>query len=120
MIDHLADYKVGYWDAEIRDLTSKVCHRVVDVLSRYGVVFLFEAVFRFQAMHNFVELDPIYVCSKMKTMVKNLYSINLNLRHGSILCLAEIIHACSRIKEPRITHGRISARNEEFPLMVGT
>ncbi|XP_065214517.1 tubulin-specific chaperone D isoform X2 [Planococcus citri] len=77
MVDHLIEYKVGYWDAEIRDLTSK-------------------------ALHNLVKFEPAYVASKMKDILKNLYSVNLNLRHGSILSLGEIIHALANVKDQHI------------------
>lgn len=43
----------------------------------------------------------------MNDIIKNLYSVNLNLRHGSILSLGEIIHALSNIKERNIEYGML-------------
>lgn len=64
-----------------------------------------------QALHNFVKFDAVYVASKMKDILKNLYSVNLNLRHGSILSLGEIIHALSNIKDQHIEFGKYMNRS---------
>lgn len=48
MIDHLIDFKVGYWDPEIRDLTSKVC---VDKSTAFN--FLVDVWFLFIYLINF-------------------------------------------------------------------
>ncbi|KAK0164401.1 hypothetical protein PV328_003034 [Microctonus aethiopoides] len=69
MIDHLVERKVGHWDTAIRELTAK-------------------------ALCNLTPIDPHYMIETiLPTLIDSLSSIDLNVRHGSILAIAEILEA---------------------------
>nr|XP_042898204.1 tubulin-specific chaperone D [Parasteatoda tepidariorum] len=79
LVNHLLDHKVNHWDPAVRELASK-------------------------ALHNLTNRAVSYMA---KTAVPRLLElavgINLNARHGSILSLAEIIHAISQEKDQNET-----------------
>lgn len=58
-----------------------------------------------QALFNLVSFDADHVLSRLENIIEHLYAINLNLRHGSILCLGEIIHALYIVKNGQISYG---------------
>lgn len=60
-----------------------------------------------QALFNLVSFDADHVLSRLENIIEHLYSINLNLRHGSILCLGEIIHASYIVKKGLISYGML-------------
>ncbi|XP_015120199.1 tubulin-specific chaperone D [Diachasma alloeum] len=69
IIDHLVQRKIGHWDTAIRELSAK-------------------------ALGNLTFRDVYYMVETvLPTLIDNLGSVDLNVRHGSILAIAEILEA---------------------------
>ncbi|XP_008554133.1 tubulin-specific chaperone D [Microplitis demolitor] len=69
MIDHLVQRKIEHWDTTIRELAAK-------------------------ALHNLTPINPNYMIESVLPILNDsLNSIDLNVRHGSVLAIAEIIDA---------------------------
>ncbi|KAJ8667301.1 hypothetical protein QAD02_008963 [Eretmocerus hayati] len=69
LIDHLVKKKITHWDVAIRELASK-------------------------ALHNLTDLDPTHIIKEvLPVLLINIDSIDLYVRHGSILAIAEILVA---------------------------
>ncbi|XP_075230882.1 tubulin folding cofactor D [Lycorma delicatula] len=76
LIDHLVERKVDHWDIAIRELTGK-------------------------ALHKLTEKSPEYIVNTvLPQLIKKTNSIDLNARHGSVICIGEVIHALSILKFP--------------------
>ncbi|GIY26319.1 tubulin-specific chaperone D [Caerostris darwini] len=74
LINHLLEFKINHWDTAVRELASK-------------------------ALHNLTALDPSFMIkSAIPDLLTKAIGIDLNARHGSILSLAEIVHALSKQK----------------------
>ncbi|XP_043272300.1 tubulin-specific chaperone D [Venturia canescens] len=69
MIDHLVARKVTHWDTAIRELASKALHNLTAADSRYMV----ETV--------------------LPNLIDFVDSIDLNVRHGAVLAIAEVLEA---------------------------
>ncbi|XP_060577597.1 tubulin-specific chaperone D-like [Ruditapes philippinarum] len=73
LIDHLAEVKVHHWDSVIRELTAK-------------------------ALHNLTEKSPQHVKqSVLSKLLPHTTGMDLQSRHGTILSVAEIVYALSKI-----------------------
>lgn len=73
MIDHLVDMKINHWDGIIRDLSA-------------------------QGLHKLTSCSPDYMASQVLPKVLPMTTgIDLYLRHGAILAVAEITHALSKV-----------------------
>ncbi|CAG2198684.1 TBCD [Mytilus edulis] len=73
MIDHLVDMKINHWDGIIRDLSA-------------------------QGLHKLTSCSPDYMASQvLPKMLPMTTGIDLYLRHGAILAVAEITHALSKV-----------------------
>jgi hypothetical protein len=71
LIDYLIDTKIAHWDKAIRDLSSKALYKLCD-------------------------RDMTYISDKIvPILIPNTVSSDLNMRHGSVLALAELILALS-------------------------
>ena len=69
LIDHLADVKISHWVDGIRELASK-------------------------ALHNLTEKAPDYMIKTvLPKIIPKATCLDLQLRHGAILAVAEITHA---------------------------
>lgn len=69
LIDHLIGKKVNHWDTSIRELASK-------------------------ALHNLTPRDPHYMVETViPSLLDMIDSIDLNVRHGSVLAIGEILEA---------------------------
>lgn len=69
MIDHLVQRKIGHWDTAIRELAAK-------------------------ALFKLTSADPHYMVETiLPTLIDLLSSIDLNIRHGTLLAIAEILEA---------------------------
>lgn len=69
LVDHLVKKKITHWDVAIRELASK-------------------------ALHNLTELDPSYMIEEvLPVLLGYIDSIDLYVRHGAILAIAEILVA---------------------------
>ncbi|XP_041970319.1 tubulin-specific chaperone D isoform X1 [Aricia agestis] len=74
LIDHLVDLKVEHWDCAIRELAAKALHKLTDKM-------------------------PEYVATEvLPKLLRKIESIDLNVRHGAILAIGEVIHALSLCK----------------------
>lgn len=74
LIDHLVEQKVGHWDTAIRELTAKT-------ISRLTV------------------RDPAYMADEvLGRLIKGTNSIDVNLRHGAVLAIGEIVRALVQIE----------------------
>lgn len=73
LIDHLISKKLFHWDHSIRELSSKT-------------------------LFNITKTNPKYILEKLKNLLTTTLSPELNLRHGSILGVSEIILALSQNK----------------------
>ncbi|RUS69826.1 hypothetical protein EGW08_022413 [Elysia chlorotica] len=77
IIDHLADVKLGHWDNAIRELSAK-------------------------ALHGLTACAPDYMANTILPKLLPLTSgLDLFQRHGSILAMAEIIHALYHVAQTR-------------------
>jgi tubulin-specific chaperone D len=73
LIDHLVELKTGHWDISIRELTAKALHKLTH--------------------HN-----PEYMAkSVLNKLFEKTESIDVNLRHGVILAIGEIILALTNL-----------------------
>ncbi|XP_069674548.1 tubulin-specific chaperone D [Periplaneta americana] len=73
LINHLIDMKIGHWDTVIRELTAK-------------------------ALHNLTPKAPNYMAEAvLRILLEKASSIDLNTRHGSVMAIAEILHALSLV-----------------------
>lgn len=69
LIDHLVTRKVTHWDTAIRELAAK-------------------------ALFNLTSIDPNYIKhTVLLNLLDMLNSIDLNIRHGAVLAIAEILEA---------------------------
>lgn len=69
LIDHLVTRKVTHWDTAIRELAAK-------------------------ALFNLTSIDPNYIKhTVLLNLLDMLNSIDLNIRHGAVLAIAEIMEA---------------------------
>uniref|UniRef100_A0A0B6ZXV7 Tubulin-specific chaperone D n=2 Tax=Arion vulgaris TaxID=1028688 RepID=A0A0B6ZXV7_9EUPU len=69
VIDHLSDVKIAHWDSTIRELSAK-------------------------ALHRLTACDPEYmVTTVLPKLLPMTTGLDLFLRHGAILSIAEILHA---------------------------
>ncbi|KAL0271366.1 UNVERIFIED_CONTAM: hypothetical protein PYX00_008475 [Menopon gallinae] len=69
LIDHLVEKKVDHWDVAIRELTSSALFNMTPLNADYMMDFVIPA------------------------LLKKTKSVDLNCRHGSVIALAEVIHA---------------------------
>lgn len=75
LIDHLVDRKIEHWDIAIRDLAAK-------------------------ALHNLTEHAPQYMLEIiLPTLIQKTNSIDVNVRHGSIISVGEVVYALSHLEE---------------------
>lgn len=75
LIDHLVDVKTGHWDIAIRELGAK-------------------------AVSNLAHHNPQYLASSvLAKLFEKTESIDVNLRHGSILVIGEVILALTTLGE---------------------
>lgn len=75
LINHLVEKKVDHWDVAIRELTAS-------------------------ALHNLTPLVPDYLAEAiLPILLAKTELLNLNVRHGSIIAIAEIVHALSLLKK---------------------
>ena len=88
LIDHLVELKTSHWDIAIRELTAKALNKLT--------------------YHN-----PEYMA---KTVLKKLFekteSIDVNLRHGSILAIGEVILALTELDQKFISEEILNNLNE--------
>lgn len=71
MIDHLLEHKFNHWDQNVRDLSA-------------------------QALYELTPLCPDYMAfNVLPKLLRYSLSIDLNTRHGSLLCMGQLIHALS-------------------------
>lgn len=76
IIDHLVEVKMSHWDKNIRELTSK-------------------------SLFYLTPTNPTYIRDTvLPNLIPHTTSINSNKRHGSILCIGEIIKALYEIQCP--------------------
>lgn len=69
LIDHLVTRKVTHWDTALRELSAK-------------------------ALFNLTPIDPNYIKDTvLPNLLDMLNSIDLNIRHGAVLAIAEILEA---------------------------
>ncbi|GLG98265.1 Tubulin-specific chaperone D [Gryllus bimaculatus] len=69
LINHLVDKKVEHWDVAIRELSAK-------------------------ALHNLTPRAPTYMSEiVLGKLLEKTNSVDLNVRHGAIIAIAEILHA---------------------------
>lgn len=83
LIDHLLDLKVGHWDTTVRELTAKALNKLTH--------------------HNPEHLTE-HVLPKL---FENTASIDVNLRHGSVMAIGEILLALKNIDKSLITQNLI-------------
>lgn len=77
MVDHLVDIKINHWDGAIRELSAN-------------------------GLHKLTSCCPDYMAEQvMPKLLPMTTGIDLYLRHGSILAVAEITHALAKISEER-------------------
>lgn len=76
LIDHLITHKINHWDIAIRELTSKTLFKLTK--------------------HN-----SVYVANQiLPSLFEKSNSIDVNLRHGSVLAIGEITLALSQLDGP--------------------
>lgn len=86
LIDHLINNKINHWDTTIRELTAK-------------------------ALHKLTHHTPHYMANNvLNQLLAKTDEIDINIRHGSILAIGEIILALSNINHTSTT----SQKKEEF------
>ncbi|XP_064617512.1 tubulin-specific chaperone D-like [Liolophura sinensis] len=73
LIDHLVNVKISHWDSDIRELSALALHKLTSTATDY--------------MAN--EIVP--------ALLPKTTGLDLFLRHGSILAVAEIVHALAKI-----------------------
>lgn len=74
LIDHLVEQKVGHWDTTIRELTAKTISRLT-------------------------KRDPGYMAAEvLGRLLQCTNSIDVNLRHGAVLAIGEIVRALVQIE----------------------
>ncbi|CAG4914997.1 unnamed protein product [Colias eurytheme] len=76
LVAHLLHLKVDHWDPALRDLAARALARLADKVPDYMAT----------------EVLPV--------LIKKTESIDLNVRHGAILAIGEVIFALSEIKLP--------------------
>ncbi|CAK1546044.1 unnamed protein product [Leptosia nina] len=76
LIDHLVDLKVEHWDFAIRELAAKALYKLTDKIPDYMATIV------------------------LPKLVQKTESIDLNVRHGAILAIGEVIYALSQAKLP--------------------
>lgn len=73
LIDHLIERKINHWDTTIRELSAK-------------------------ALHKLTHHAPHYMSSKvLDQLFSKTNAIDINIRHGSVLAIGEIVLALSKI-----------------------
>ena len=91
IIDHLLEHKYNHWDQSIRELTS-------------------------QALFKLTSCCPDYMAfSVLPKLLKYSFSIDLNTRHGSLISLAELVHALCEEAKKRNTSNLIAELKRFFP-----
>ena len=73
LVDHLVDLKTGHWDIAIRELTAKAISKLTHHIPQY------------------------MASTVLDTLFKKTESIDVNLRHGSILSIGETILALNEL-----------------------
>ncbi|XP_045513668.1 tubulin-specific chaperone D [Pieris brassicae] len=76
LIDHLVDLKAGHWDFAVRELAAKALNKLTDKIPDYMATIV------------------------LPKLVQKTESMDLNLRHGAILAIGEVINALSEAKLP--------------------
>lgn len=73
LIDHLVDVKTGHWDIAIREITAK-------------------------ALNKLTIRNPDYMEKKvLKKLIEKTDSIDVNVRHGSVIAIGEIVLALKNL-----------------------
>lgn len=90
--DHLIERKTNHWDTAIRELTAKTLFKLT-------------------------KRDPKYVTEKiLPKLFLNTNSIDINLRHGSVLAIGEAVHSLKLLEKDTdtvyLTNELISLVNE--------
>lgn len=88
LIDHLLELKTGHWDITIRELTAK-------------------------ALHTLTHHNPRHLAdSVLPKLFENTSSIDVNLRHGSVMAIGEILLALERDDKSLISTNIIEELNK--------
>lgn len=87
LIDHLVELKIGHWDIAIRELTANALNKLTH--------------------HN-----PGYMATEvLKRLFEKTDSIDVNLRHGSILAIGEVILALTELNKTLVSVESLSSLN---------
>lgn len=87
LIDHLVELKTGHWDIAIRELTAK-------------------------ALSNLTHHNPKFMATSiLSRLFDKTESIDVNLRHGSILAIGEIILALTELDKSLISSDVLNRLN---------
>lgn len=87
LIDHLVELKTGHWDISIRELTAKALNKL--------------------AHHN-----PEYMATiVLKKLFEKTESIDVNLRHGTILAIGEVILALTELDNSLVSVETLESLN---------
>lgn len=87
LIDHLVDLKTSHWDIAIRELTAKALNKL--------------------AYHN-----PEYMSENvLNRLFEKTESIDVNLRHGCVLSIGEVILALKKLESNLVTEETLSKLN---------
>lgn len=88
LIDHLVELKTGHWDIAIRELTAK-------------------------ALSNLTHHNPEFMAtSVLSRLFEKTESIDVNLRHGSILAIGEIILALTELDKSLVSNEVLKSLND--------
>lgn len=87
LIDHLLELKTGHWDITMRELTAKALHTLTH--------------------HNPKHLTK----SVLPKLFENVLSIDVNLRHGSVMAIGEVLLALEKIDKTLISSKIIEELN---------
>ncbi|XP_063824172.1 tubulin-specific chaperone D [Ostrinia nubilalis] len=74
LVDHLVDLKVEHWDCAIREIAAKALNKLTFKIPEYVATVI------------------------LPKLVVKTESIDLNVRHGAILAIGEVIYALSQVK----------------------
>jgi hypothetical protein len=75
MVSHLVSVKLEHWDQSIRELTAKT-------------------------LHNLTLVDPVLMVETyLPELIPKTINTDINMRHGSILAIAEIIFALAKLQQ---------------------
>ncbi|XP_078041667.1 tubulin folding cofactor D isoform X2 [Augochlora pura] len=96
LIDHLVARKVTHWDTAIRELSAK-------------------------ALFNLTSADPSYIKDTvLPSLLEMLNSIDLNIRHGAVLAIAEILEALYNCYNEKVENIIEATAMENIRNIVGT